>query len=217
MSYDGWGEPCQSRDRVTIRLFGSREVWHRLGVGQVKFAELLALRTKYGQFLRQRQAEGNTSDVQTYACRDIRGSTTTYSNHSWPRAVDIQPSLNPMRDDGVLECNFTNYGFVDGFRFVSSFIAASFDWGANWITEDQRAERISRWDLRRIGKKIRDGRVDAMHFEIGQGTGPWTDRKVVRKLRAYRAKHPVYMAGVLKAAKVNSCVKLLRAWKSGDA
>jgi hypothetical protein len=215
-----WGPPCQA-DRVSIKLFGATETWHKAGIYAVKYAELLALRTKYGRFLARRQEAGNTSDVQTYACRPIRGSSTGYSYHSWPRALDVRPAFNGLRDDGVLESDFTRFGLLDGVRFVGAFFAAGFDWGSTWDdtdgeTQDQKC-RLARRDLLRVGKKIRDGRVDAMHFECDDDSDAWSRERALAKLRRYRVLNPVYMRGVLKQAKAESLTELLSAWETGRA
>lgn len=216
-----WGPPCNEQARITIRLFGGPLTWHEKGIYPVKYAELLALRTKYGRFLARRVAEGNPADRQSYACRPIRGLATVYSYHSWPRALDVRPPENPIRDDGVLQCDYTKFGLLDGVRFVSAFFAAGFDWGASWDdtdgdTQDEKV-RLSRWVLLRVGKKIRDGRVDAMHWECDDDSDIWSRRRALRKLRTYRVRHPIYVAGVLKAAHVDRLGELLTAWEDGRA
>jgi hypothetical protein len=206
---------------VTIKLFGADATWHPAGIYPVKYAELLALRTDYGRFLVQRRQAGYLSDIQTYACRPIRGSTTSWSYHSWPRALDIRPAENPMRDDGVLETDFTRFGLLDGLRFVSAFLSAGFDWGATWddtdpLSSDEKVRLVRRM-LLRAGQKVRDGRVDAMHFELDDDSDAWSEARALRKLRAYRVRHPVYMQRVLASAGVKTCRQLLRAWRDGKA
>lgn len=210
-----WGLPCNDASRVTIRLFGADATWHIRGVGQVKLAELAALRTKYGQFLARRRAEGHLGDVQTYACRPIRGaSATTYSLHSWPRAVDVRPSDNPMRDDGVLITDFTRFGLLDGVRFVSAFLWAGFDWGTTWDDTDNldgpEGVRLVRRHLLRRGQRVRDGRVDPMHFELDEE--PWSDERVLRALRRFRLRHPIYMQQVLREAGARNLRELMQRW-----
>ncbi len=201
-----WGRPCDESNLVTIQLFGLRKTWHRAGVGHVKYAELLALRTRYGASLGR-----STWDVQTYNCREVRGGTTT-SNHSWPRAVDIRPSANPMRDDGVLVTDYTRHGLVDGLRFVSAWLSAGFRWGATWSGE----RPLARWALLRVGKKIRDGRVDPMHFE--REAPPRSDKRYwARRVRRYALRHPAYIRRVKRAAGVRTVPELVEAWWEGRA
>lgn len=188
-------------------LFGQRETWHRAGVEAVKFAELGALMTRYGRMLTQR---GDPYDFQTYACRPIRGSSTGYSLHSWPRATDIRPAANPLRDDGVLITDFDRFGFEDGMGFLGSFLAAGFRWGATWSADP----RVAAQALRHNGQKIRDGRVDAMHLELAGEpvTTGWADR-----LKAFRDRNPRYFAGVMARAGATTIPDLIRRWKAGTA
>lgn len=202
-----WGTPCDSSALRTIRLFGQRETWHVNGIEAVKYAELLANRTRYALLLRNRL---EPADFQTYACRPIRGTSDTYSLHSWPRATDIRPSWNPMREDGVLLTDFDRFGYNDGIEFIDAFLKAGFRWGATW--SHSKADAISA--LRRKGQKIRDGRVDPMHFELD--AAPVTDGWV-RRLRTYRALNPRYMSKVLSDAGVSTCEDLVRAWRAGLA
>lgn len=202
-----WGLPCQTNAHVRIRLFGGTETWHREGVEAVKYAELLALRTNYGRFLAKR---AEPTDFQTFACRPIRGTENTYSLHSWPRAADIRPSENPMREDGVLITDFTRFSLADGQSFVRAFLAAGFRWGGTWSHDPATADRA----LARNGEKVLAGRCDTMHFEL--------DGEPVRtgwaaKLRAFRRSHPIYFADVMRAAGVYSAEELLDAWRAGAA
>ena len=202
-----WGEPCQSHAQVRLRLFGGEDTWHREGVEAVKYAELLALRTRYGRLLAGRS---EPTDFQTYACRPIRGTEGTYSLHSWPRAVDIRPSANPMRDDGVLITDFTRFGLADGQAFVRAFLGAGFRWGGTWSHDPAVADRA----LARNGQKVLAGRCDTMHFEL--------DRDPVRtgwaaRLRAFRRAHPIYFADTLRAAGAATAEELLDAWRAGEA
>ncbi len=206
---------------MNVHLFGAVSTWHEAGVYPLKYAELLALRTKYGQFLARRRREGNLSDVQTYACRPIRGSSDGYSFHSWPRALDIRPPENSLRDDGLLECDFRRFGLLDGVRFVSAFFAAGFDWGATWDDTDPETHdekvRLVRRDLLRVGKVIRSGRVDAMHFELDDDSDAWSRATALAKLRRYRTLHPVYVGSVLREARAENLPQLLDAWDRAAA
>lgn len=202
-----WGAPCDTSQHVRVRLFGQTETWHRAGVEAVKFAELLALRTRYGRFLVERK---DPWDFQTYACRPIRGSQTGYSLHSWPRATDIRPAQNPLRDDGVLITDFDRFGYEDGVAFVEAWLRAGFRWGGTWSTDPKAARKA----LRNNGKKVFDGRVDTMHFEIA--TDPVTTGWVER-LRAVRRDHPDHVQRVLDDAGLDSLKALVAAWREGKA
>lgn len=202
-----WGEPCQPHTQVRVRLFGQPEIWHRDGVEAIKYAEMLALRTEYGQFLARRD---EPLDVQTYACRPIRGTTNTHSLHSWPRALDIRPTFNPLRDDGVLVTDFDKFGLKDAKAFVGAFLAAGFRWGGTWSHDPEVANRA----LARNHEKVLNGRVDTMHFELDRDpvTTGWPER-----LRAYRRKHPAYFTTVLRQAKASSAGELIERWRAGEA
>lgn len=209
-----WGAPCAVSSRATIRLFGRSELWVRAGIGQVKFAELKALRTKYGRDLRAFGQSSNanaTFAVQTYACRAIRGGAIP-SMHSWPRAADIKPWLNPMRDDGVLTTDFRKYGLVDGLRWVNAWLWSGFRWGATWSGQKPMARRF----LLRVGQKVRDGRVDPMHFELYRDQ-PWSRAKTIRRLRRYGARHLRYWRHVKRRARVKTAGQLYDAWLAGRA
>ena len=126
-----------------------------------------------------------------------------------------------MRDDGVFVSDFDKYGLLDGVRFVGAFLAAGFDWGATWddtdgASEDERC-RLTRRTLLRNGEKISSGRIDPMHFELDDDSDVWTTKRALRKLRAYRARHPIYVAQVLKDANADNLRELLVKWKKGDA
>ena len=210
----GWGTPCDASNLVAIRAFGRTETWHRRGIGHLKYAELLALRSRYGRELAE-LASGRSEQapyvIQTYACREVRGGTTT-SNHSWPRAVDVKPWANPMRDDGVLETDYTKFGRLDGLRFVSAWLAAGFVWGSTWSGE----RPLARWALWRVGRKIRDGRVDPMHFE--READPRDSRRYwTRRVRRYALRHPRYVRRVKRQAGVRTVRALVEAWFEGKA
>ncbi len=110
--------------------------------------------TKYGQEVRR------SGIVWTYACREVRGGST-HSEHSHPIALDINPPANPLKDDGVLRTDFGRFGIEDGVGFVNAFKEAGFRWGGDWSTDPSNTERV----LRSNERKVRDGRVDPMHFE----------------------------------------------------
>ena len=197
---------------MTIRLFGRPKTWHRAGIGHVKYAELLALRTRYGaELLGLSRGARGPYVVQTYACRDVRGGSVP-SNHSWPRAVDVKPWANPMREDGVLETDYTRHGRLDGLRFVSAWLSAGFVWGSTWSA----SRPLARWALLRVGRRIRSGRVDPMHFE--READPRESRRYwERRVRRYGLRHPIYLRRKKREAGVRTVRELVQAWWQGKA
>jgi D-alanyl-D-alanine carboxypeptidase len=84
-------------------------------------------------------AANNTS---AFNCRDVTGQPGKFSNHSWGRAIDINPLTNPyVKGDKVLPPDGRQYldrtkafpGSVlaDGFA-VKQFVKAGWQWGGNW-------------------------------------------------------------------------------------
>jgi hypothetical protein len=84
-------------------------------------------------------AANNTS---AFNCRDTTGKPGTFSNHSWGRAIDINPLTNPyVKGDKVLPAAGRAYldrtkafpGSIlkDGF-VVKEFEAAGWTWGGRW-------------------------------------------------------------------------------------
>jgi hypothetical protein len=84
-------------------------------------------------------AANNTS---AFNCRDTTGRPGVFSNHSWGRAIDINPLTNPyVKDDKVLPPAGRRYldrskGFPgsilkDGF-VVQEFEKAGWTWGGRW-------------------------------------------------------------------------------------
>jgi hypothetical protein len=84
-------------------------------------------------------AANNTS---AFNCRDTTGKPGTFSNHSWGRAVDINPLTNPwVRGDKVLPPDGRRYldrtrafkGSIlkDSF-VVQEFEKAGWTWGGRW-------------------------------------------------------------------------------------
>jgi hypothetical protein len=151
---------CVAGNIVQVDVFGRRGTapgmspWHEEALPPIELAVKAALRTRYGRRLER------AGIIWTYACRDIRGSSG-HSEHSHPIALDVNPPRNPLRDDGLMICDFTTFGYDDGRAFVFAFLNNGFSWGATWSRSKREAERA----LKNIGKKIRSGRVDPMHFE----------------------------------------------------
>ena len=84
-------------------------------------------------------AANNTS---AFNCRDTTGRPGVFSNHSWGRAIDINPLTNPyVKGDKVLPAGGSAYldrnkefpGSIlsDGFA-VKIFEAAGWTWGGRW-------------------------------------------------------------------------------------
>lgn len=72
-----------------------------------------------------------------YAPRTIRGSTSTWSNHAWGLALDINAPANPMTDDGRLITDMPTW-------VPQLWKAYGFQWGGDYT----------------------GSRKDAMHFEF---------------------------------------------------
>jgi hypothetical protein len=84
-------------------------------------------------------AANNTS---AFNCRDVTGQPGKFSNHSWGRAIDINPLTNPyVKGDSVLPPAGRKYldrtkafpGSIlkDGF-VVREFEASGWTWGGRW-------------------------------------------------------------------------------------
>jgi hypothetical protein len=67
-----------------------------------------------------------------------------------------------MTENGVLITDFDRFGLEDGVAFVSALLAAGFRWGGTW----SQSIALARAYLAANGHTVRDGRVDAMHFEL---------------------------------------------------
>jgi hypothetical protein len=86
-------------------------------------------------------AANNTS---AFNCRDVTGQPGQFSNHSWGRAIDINPLTNPyVKGDTVLPPAGRRYldrtrafpGSILGGSFtVTRFAQAGWQWGGSWTT-----------------------------------------------------------------------------------
>ena len=84
-------------------------------------------------------AANNTS---AFNCRDITGQTGRFSNHSWGRAIDINPLTNPyVNGDKVYPPQGRQYldrslslpgSILSGSYVVRRFAEAGWNWGGNW-------------------------------------------------------------------------------------
>jgi len=84
-------------------------------------------------------AANNTS---AFNCRDVTGSPGKFSNHSWGRAIDINPLTNPyIKGEKVLPPEGRKYAdrtqafpgsiLADSFT-VKRFTEKGWQWGGNW-------------------------------------------------------------------------------------
>jgi hypothetical protein len=84
-------------------------------------------------------AANNTS---AFNCRDITGTVGRFSNHSWGRAVDINPLTNPyVKGDSVLPPTGRAYldrtqshpgSILRGSLIVKEFESRGWTWGGTW-------------------------------------------------------------------------------------
>jgi hypothetical protein len=88
-------------------------------------------------------AANNTS---SFNCRDVTGSPGRFSNHSWGRAIDINPLTNPMVLHGKPlppeGARYLNRGLAwpgsifDGSFIVKLFRERGWTWGGEWSNPD---------------------------------------------------------------------------------
>ena len=84
-------------------------------------------------------AANNTS---AFNCRDVTGQPGKFSNHSWGRAIDINPLINPyVKGDKVYPPEGRKYldrardlpGSINsGGYVVKRFLKAGWKWGGDW-------------------------------------------------------------------------------------
>ena len=84
-------------------------------------------------------AANNTS---AFNCRDVTGQPGTFSNHSWGRAIDINPLINPyVKGDRVFPPEGRQYldrsrelpgSILSGGFVVRRFAQAGWKWGGAW-------------------------------------------------------------------------------------
>jgi hypothetical protein len=85
-------------------------------------------------------AANNTS---AFNCRDVTGQPGKFSNHSWGRAIDINPLTNPyIKGEQVLPPEGRKYldrmhalpgSILAGSFAVNRFAEAGWQWGGNWL------------------------------------------------------------------------------------
>lgn len=154
---------CNTDNHYRVAALGQTVRWHKDALLPFLAALKLARKTEYGKWLTSRK---ELWDVQTYACRDIRGSDD-HSEHAHPVALDVRPSANPMREDGILTTDFDKFGVDDGAAFVNAFLACGFSSGIAYYTD----AALTRGYLEKNGQRIRPKgkRVDPMHFQFVRG------------------------------------------------
>jgi hypothetical protein len=84
-------------------------------------------------------AANNTS---AFNCRDVTGQPGKFSNHSWGRAIDINPLTNPyIKGDTVLPPEGRRYldrslafpgSILSGSFIVTRFAESGWQWGGSW-------------------------------------------------------------------------------------
>lgn len=84
-------------------------------------------------------AANNTS---AFNCRDVTGQPGQFSNHSWGRAIDINPLTNPyVKGDKVLPPEGSRYldrtrafpgSILAGSFIVNRFARDGWQWGGSW-------------------------------------------------------------------------------------
>jgi len=82
------------------------------------------------------------NNTSAFNCRDITGRPGKFSNHSWGRAIDINPRINPyLKGDKVLPPEGRRYldrsrvypgGISAGSYIVELFAQHGWTWGGNW-------------------------------------------------------------------------------------
>ena len=84
---------------------------------------------------------GDGNNTTAFVCRPVRGSTT-WSEHAYGLAVDVNPFLNPYAKGELVlpelasaytDRSRTEPGVLhDGDAVVAAFAAAGWEWGGNW-------------------------------------------------------------------------------------
>lgn len=82
------------------------------------------------------------NNTSAFNCRDVTGQPGEFSNHSWGRAIDINPLTNPyVKGDKVLPPAGHQYvdrtrafpgSILSGSYIVKRFSEAGWQWGGDW-------------------------------------------------------------------------------------
>ncbi len=101
--------------------------------------ERMAPTDEYGGSDDRSMEANNTS---AYNCRDVTGVKGRFSNHSWGRAIDINPLTNPyVKDNKVLPPAGRSYldrtkayagGILRDSFTVQAFVKRGWTWGGSW-------------------------------------------------------------------------------------
>lgn len=140
---------------ITYRDFGGKQAIGTLIVNKDLAVEVLRIFRKlfehgfqiermvpiedYGGDDNASMAANNTS---AFNCRDATGKPGTFSNHSWGRAIDINPLINPyVKGDRVLPPEGRRYldrskafegSILKASYIVQEFETAGWTWGGRW-------------------------------------------------------------------------------------
>ncbi len=118
----GFGVPCDTSQFVQAQFFALGEhPWHKGALLPLEAAQ---------------EAVRATTDFRpstfsgSYACRLIRGSSSTWSLHSWAVAVDFDAAAN------CLGCPTEDTEIGHEPEFVRAFTRFGFVWGGTWSRPD---------------------------------------------------------------------------------
>ena len=88
------------------------------------------------------QASMRANNTSAFNCREIDGRPGTWSQHSYGRAVDVNPLVNPwVRGSQVDPPEGAPYadrsarvpgGLYAGDDAIAAFAAVGWEWGGNW-------------------------------------------------------------------------------------
>jgi hypothetical protein len=112
-----WGEP--GKHLVWVTFMGKRLLWHEWAVKPLMNVQSALLKEGWDK-------KYAWTDLQTYNPRKIRGSSTSWSMHSGPLAIDINPSKNPYKK-GALITDIPA-------RVREIFKQNGFFWGGDWTS-----------------------------------------------------------------------------------
>jgi len=138
----GWGEPCTGV-RSTITLNNGVRITVRVQIAELTKI-LLNECLRRGYTIRQ-------ADTGAYNCRKIAG-TSTWSNHAWALAIDINWQLNPMRRPLTTNIPtwmvqlFNRFGFAWGGHYAGTPDAMHFEFMGT-VPQAEAATAIARREI----------------------------------------------------------------------
>ena len=158
MPSNKWGWPWSSGYNSTyvvkISFMGKSLYWH-------KWAVVPLMKVQERLLAEGWDSKYYWTDLQTWNKRMIAG-TQIPSNHSWPTAIDINPSKNPYRSDNKLVTDIP-------VRVREIFKANGFRWGGDYNSVK-----------------------DAMHFEyLGEPIKDYTYQRVLKLTTPYMSGNDV--------------------------